>query len=153
MNAYLERSFATYAEYHRDPVNVAIHKVCVPVIVFAMLGVADLLRLPVEVAGVAVSVGHLAALAILAWYVLLSAKLAVVMALFSAGCLALARATPWWGILTVFVASWALQLAGHRVWEKRKPAFADDLRQLLIGPLYFLALTFGDWRPAPRSEA
>lgn len=153
MNSYLERSFATYSEYHRDPVNIAIHKVCVPVIVFSMLGLADLARLPVEVAGVPVSLGQLAAVLIFAWYLCLSLKLALVMAVFSGLCLALARVTPWWGILAAFVLSWAAQLAGHRVWEKRKPAFADDLRQLLIGPLYFLALVFGDWRPANRDES
>ena len=35
----------------------------------------------------------------------------------------------------VFVASWIGQFIGHHI-ERRKPSFFDDLRFLLIGPLF-----------------
>lgn len=37
-----------------------------------------------------------------------------------------------------FVVGWGLQVLGH-VWEGRKPAFLDDIRSLLIGPLFVAA--------------
>lgn len=41
----------------------------------------------------------------------------------------------------VFVAGWALQFLGHK-YEGMKPAFFDDVRQLLIGPLFVCAEAF-----------
>ena len=38
-------------------------------------------------------------------------------------------------ILITFIAGWVLQFVGH-VFEGRRPAFLDDLRQLLIAPLF-----------------
>ena len=43
--------------------------------------------------------------------------------------------------LGVFVAGWALQFLGHK-YEGMKPAFFDDARQLLIGPLFVCAEAF-----------
>jgi uncharacterized membrane protein YGL010W len=40
--------------------------------------------------------------------------------------------------LLIFVAGWALQFLGHK-YEGMKPAFFDDAKQLLIGPLFVLA--------------
>jgi uncharacterized membrane protein YGL010W len=41
----------------------------------------------------------------------------------------------------LFVAGWALQFLGHR-YEGIKPAFYDDAKQLLIGPLFLCAEVF-----------
>ncbi len=38
----------------------------------------------------------------------------------------------------LFVGGWALQLVGH-AFEGKKPAFLDDLRGLLDGPLFLVA--------------
>jgi uncharacterized membrane protein YGL010W len=43
--------------------------------------------------------------------------------------------------LALFVAGWALQFLGHR-YEGIKPAFFDDVRQLLVGPLFVCAEAF-----------
>jgi uncharacterized membrane protein YGL010W len=43
--------------------------------------------------------------------------------------------------LIVFVAGWALQFLGHK-YEGMKPAFYDDVKQLLIGPLFVCAEVF-----------
>jgi uncharacterized membrane protein YGL010W len=41
----------------------------------------------------------------------------------------------------IFVAGWALQFLGHK-FEGMKPAFYDDVTQLLIGPLFVCAEAF-----------
>jgi hypothetical protein len=43
--------------------------------------------------------------------------------------------------LGIFVAGWALQFWGHH-FEGMKPAFYDDVKQLLIGPVFVLAEAF-----------
>jgi len=57
--------------------------------------------------------------------------------------------------VAIAIGAWAIQLAGHAVWEKRSPAFTRNLLQALVGPLYFVAILLGDWRfaaEAPRPE-
>jgi uncharacterized membrane protein YGL010W len=36
----------------------------------------------------------------------------------------------------LFVGGWALQLVGHKVFEKNKPAFLSDPYYLLVGPVW-----------------
>jgi uncharacterized membrane protein YGL010W len=43
--------------------------------------------------------------------------------------------------LAVFVLAWVGQFIGHRI-EGKKPSFFDDLRYLLIGPLFVLAVLY-----------
>ena len=43
--------------------------------------------------------------------------------------------------LLVFTAGWALQFLGHK-YEGMKPAFFDDVMQLVIGPLFVCAEVF-----------
>jgi len=49
----------------------------------------------------------------------------------------------WIGIaMGAFVLGWVFQLFGHIVFEKRRPALADNLFQLIIGPLFLCAELF-----------
>jgi uncharacterized membrane protein YGL010W len=36
----------------------------------------------------------------------------------------------------LFAVGWIFQLVGHAVYEKNRPAFARNLRHLLVGPLW-----------------
>jgi uncharacterized membrane protein YGL010W len=40
--------------------------------------------------------------------------------------------------ISLFIVGWVIQFVGHH-FEKAKPAFVDDLTQLLIGPLFLMA--------------
>jgi uncharacterized membrane protein YGL010W len=133
-----------YAHYHRDPRNIATHFVGIPMIVF---GVSVLLaRLEWNVAGITIDAAWLAWAATAAWYLrrgllpLALATTAVIGLLGGLAQLAAAGSTAsWlgWGVGT-FVVGWALQFAGH-FWEGRKPAFLDDMRGLLVGPMFVVA--------------
>jgi uncharacterized membrane protein YGL010W len=132
-----------YAAYHRDRRNIATHMVGVPMIVFgvgvllarAELGAAG----PLTLAGVAgllaplgfVSRGHLLlGVAVSA----VNALLFALAHLVSAGSIA-----NWltWG-LGFFGLGWVIQFVGH-YYEGKKPAFADDLVGLLVGPMFVVA--------------
>jgi uncharacterized membrane protein YGL010W len=130
-----------YAGYHRDRRNIATHFVGIPLIVFA---VGALLARPTFlVGGVELMPSALAwALASL-WYLTrgnlplgLATSLTVLVLVMAALPLGQLGTPAWlaWS-LGIFVLGWALQFLGH-YYEGRKPAFVDDLRGLLVGPMF-----------------
>jgi len=127
---------ARYAESHRDPTNEIIHCVCIPAIVFSLLGLLWAIH-PV--------VALLMAAGALAYYVRLSLPFAIGMAALAAVVLGLLSAMPREMVLPasigVFVVAWVGQFVGHHI-EGRKPSFLEDLRFLLIGPLFVLGLLY-----------
>lgn len=127
---------ARYAESHRDPTNEIIHCVCIPAIVFSLLGLLWAIH-PV--------VALLMAAGALAYYVRLSLPFAIGMAALAAVVLGLLSAMPREMVLPasigVFVVAWVGQFVGHYI-EGRKPSFLEDLRFLLIGPLFVLGLLY-----------
>jgi uncharacterized membrane protein YGL010W len=148
-----------YRRTHRNPTNVAIHAICVPVIFFASVGMLWTLPLGRWLGlggGLApwVNGATVAALPLLVFYAGLSAgalaRMAAVFALCAAATLGLesAGAPVFWLCAGLWIAAWAGQFHGHRV-EGAKPAFFDDLMFLLVGPLFVLD-EFGLLAPDPR---
>jgi uncharacterized membrane protein YGL010W len=137
-------NLAQYAAYHRDRRNIATHFAGIPMIVLAV--VIALAAVTIPAGPVEVTLAAIAAIAACAWYFLLDFVFGVTMAvaLFAACAAAseiLARLGTGAGLAlagALFVAGWALQFLGHR-YEGMKPAFFDDVRQLLVGPLFLCA--------------
>lgn len=127
---------ARYAESHRHPVNELIHFVCIPAIVFSLLGILWAMHPVVPLAVVA---------AALAYYARLSRPFALGMAAMAAALLGLLNMLPEGTVLVtsigVFVLAWIGQFIGHHI-EGKKPSFFDDLRFLLIGPLFVLSFCY-----------
>lgn len=132
----IDTLLAKYGESHRNHTNELIHFVCVPVIVFTLLGIVWWVH---PLAAVAVS------LAALWYYFQLSRPFALGMLVMTLLMLALLRALPPATVLplsiAIFVLAWIGQLIGHKI-EGKKPSFVDDLRYLLIGPLFVLSFLF-----------
>ncbi|WP_284308658.1 Mpo1 family 2-hydroxy fatty acid dioxygenase [Hydrogenophaga electricum] len=137
------RHLMEYARYHRDPRNVATHFIGIPLIAF---GIAALLtRWQVDVGGwrlgADTAVWALTAL----WYLRQGRWSLTAPTIVALGGLVLLVqplgdvATPLWlaWALGSFVVGWVFQAVGH-VWEGRKPAFFDDVRGLLVGPLFLV---------------
>lgn len=132
----IDALLAQYGESHRNPVNELIHFVCVPVIVFTLLGllwsIHPLLALATSIAA-------------LVYYYQLSRPFAAGMLAMIAIMLGLLAALPPATILplslAIFVLAWIGQFIGHKI-EGKKPSFFDDLRFLLIGPLFVLGFLY-----------
>jgi uncharacterized membrane protein YGL010W len=133
-----------YARYHRDPRNIATHAVGIPLIVLAV-GIL-LARWRFELWGVAFTANTVAWLLASAWYLLRCDTMLALATSAAVGAL-VALGHPlgdasweiWMATGTgLFVLGWAWQFVGH-FWEGRKPAFLDDLRGLLIGPMFVVA--------------
>ncbi|MBD8564522.1 DUF962 domain-containing protein [Oxalobacteraceae sp. CFBP 8763] len=127
---------ARYGESHRNPVNELIHIVCIPAIVFSLLGILWA-RHP--------AVALLVVAAALAYYVTLSRTFALGMGVMAGAMLLVLAMLPDGTVLPtsigVFVAAWLGQFVGHHI-EGKKPSFFDDLRFLLIGPLFVLSILY-----------
>jgi uncharacterized membrane protein YoaT (DUF817 family)/uncharacterized membrane protein YGL010W len=139
----LTRDLTAYAAYHRDPRNVATHLVGIPLIVFA---VEILLARPLlGLAGHGVSVAALASVAAALYYLWLDLILGLALTAFlalAASVAAVLAALPtalWLAVgVGAFGLGWVFQFVGH-AYEGRKPAFFDDIRSLLTGPLFVAA--------------
>lgn len=133
---------ARYAESHRNPVNELIHFVCIPAIVFSLLGILWAIHPFVTLAVVG---------AALVYYTKLSRPFAFGMAAMAAVMLGLLNMLPEGTVLVtsigVFVLAWIGQFIGHHI-EGKKPSFFDDLRFLLIGPLFVLSFLYRRMRLA-----
>lgn len=133
-----------YARYHRDPRNIATHYVGIPLIAFA-IGVL-LTRLQMPVGGISVG-AHQVVWALVALWYLRQGVSTVTLATIAATGILVALAHPFgqaplttWLLAGPgsFVVGWIFQFVGH-FWEGRKPAFVDDIRGLLVGPMFVVA--------------
>jgi uncharacterized membrane protein YGL010W len=135
----LVERLASYAEYHRDKRNIATHFVGIPMILVGTQ--SALAKIGIGPLNAAVGATGLAT----RYYRALDPAYGMAMgAVLGATCaLGTAVATlplPLWAGATagLFVGGWALQFLGH-YFEGKKPAFLDDMRGLLDGPLFLVA--------------
>ncbi|MBO9536071.1 Mpo1-like protein [Herbaspirillum sp.] len=135
----IDQLLSRYAESHQNPVNELIHCVCVPAIVLSLLGLCWTVSPAVALVVAAVA---------LAYYLSLSPPFAVGMLAMSAVMMLILARLPAAAVLplsvVVFVAAWIGQFIGHRI-EGKKPSFFEDLRFLLIGPLFVLGVLYRRW--------
>jgi uncharacterized membrane protein YGL010W len=131
----------SYAEYHRDKRNIATHFVGIPMILVGTQ--AALARVGIGPLNAAVGATGLAT----RYYRQLDPAYGNAMGTLLAATCAMGTAIatmplPMWAGATagLFVGGWALQFLGH-YFEGKKPAFLDDLRGLLDGPLFLVAET------------
>ncbi|MBM7074021.1 DUF962 domain-containing protein [Shewanella sp. 202IG2-18] len=134
---------STYKSVHLDADNIKTHFIGVPTIIWSIFVWFSLLRFPIGDTGYEITFGYTFAAIVLVYYVMLHKGLALGMVLFMAPVMYtadLVAQTQYggWFALAVFVVGWVFQLVGHK-FEKAKPAFIDDLNQLLIGPLFLMA--------------
>lgn len=133
-----------YSNNHVNLVNQKFHFVCIPLIMFSLICMLK----SIPLGDALLNAASVVVLAVLAYYVWLSWRLAigqaVVMGAFYAAALALEEATGpnfiWVGV-GVFVVGWIGQFVGHLI-EGSRPSFFKDLQFLLIGPLWDLAYVY-----------
>ena len=130
-----------YAEYHRDRRNIVTHFFGVPMIVVA---VGVLLARPVMLlAGLAVTPAWAVFALVALWYLSrghlgigVATTTGVGLLMLMAHRVSDSSVAHWlaWGV-GFFALGWVIQFVGH-YYEGRKPAFADDIVGLLVGPMF-----------------
>ena len=139
----LERLLSQYAAYHLDRKNVLTHFVGIPLIVFSIMCLTA--RAGLMISGFELTLALLLIIASVIYYLSLDKIFGLIMLLvFSityplALMIAKMSLMSWliWSV-GIFVVGWIIQFIGH-YYEKKKPAFMDDVIGLAIGPLFVLA--------------
>jgi uncharacterized membrane protein YGL010W len=139
-----------YAVSHQNKTNKKIHWICVPLIMFSLIGLLWSIPTPEIFSSFSfpLNYGTLFLLFALCYYSLLSVSLTIGMLLISVviigGNYFLAQAIPlplWITSLLIFAGAWVGQFIGHNI-EGKKPSFFKDLQFLLIGPLWILSFVY-----------
>ncbi len=136
----LVRNLRNYAEYHHDTRNLVTHIIGIPMIVLSIEVLLSrptwiLAELPVTPAAIATVLAFL-------YYCYLDVVWGAVMGivlvplLWLGGQIAALGDFVWLASgIGLFVIGWIFQLVGHK-FEGRKPAFLDDIKSLMTGPLF-----------------
>lgn len=142
--------FTEYGHSHKNKINKAFHWVCIPLIVFSLMGL--LTSIPSHFISFWLPLKYqpyfnwasIVLFITLLYYINLSFSLALGMGLFAAVCiignvwLSQKITLPLWATsLIIFVVAWVGQFIGHKI-EGKKPSFLKDLQFLMIGPAWLL---------------
>ncbi|UJF21448.1 Mpo1 family 2-hydroxy fatty acid dioxygenase [Shewanella sp. OMA3-2] len=132
---------ATYKSVHLNPKNIQTHFIGVPMIIWSAFLMFGTLRF--QYGDFEFSAAMVVMLVVLGYYYKLHVRLAIGLTLFIVPVLitsemAVHTAHPFILAISIFVVGWVIQFIGHK-YEKAKPAFMDDLNQLLIGPFFLMA--------------
>lgn len=143
--------FDKYSESHQNPTNKLIHWVCVPLIVFSIIGLLTAIPFPhigfLGKYNMYINWFSFVLAATIYYYLKLSPILSYLMLFFFGICyffvvqleyLERAGGPALWQVsLVIFILAWIGQFVGHKI-EGKKPSFLDDLKFLLIGPIWLL---------------
>lgn len=137
----LDSYLAEYKESHENLINIKIHFVCVPLIMWSLLGFLHTFSIAEFRLSYFVVLGGMA-------YYLSFKNLRVFTSMLAVTVFMLATFTVITDLrgvsLVVFVLAWLGQFYGHKV-EGKKPSFFKDLIFLLIGPVWIIKKIFPTW--------
>ena len=136
-----------YAKYHKNKTNKIIHWICIPLIMFSLLGLLSLMTL-FTFNSVTISALWFFIIFAIGYYIKLSKSLALGMTIISICFIYFVELInenfmnqKFEIFLGIFIISWIGQFVGHKI-EGKKPAFVKDLQFLLIGPLWLLSYIY-----------
>lgn len=114
-----------YAAYHTAPGNRACHVVGIPLLMLAIIRWTMVGPIPLTAVFIPL-------------FVLWHPGLGLAMGAVIAGMAWAGLSLPLWAVWAAFLLGTVLQAVGHAVYEKRSPAFADNLIHVLVGPMWVL---------------
>ncbi|ALL08943.1 hypothetical protein AQ505_22860 [Pedobacter sp. PACM 27299] len=143
--------FDKYAESHQNHTNEMIHWICVPLIVFSLLGLVWAIPFPYlaflgKYNGFVNWASFLIAFSVYYYYKLspvMSYLMLMLICLMSFFIVMLEKwelaggPAVWLVCAVIFVGAWIGQFIGHKI-EGKKPSFLEDVKFLLIGPIWLL---------------
>jgi len=141
----IDQLLITYGESHQNASNKLIHWICVPLIMFSLVGLIREIPFPSDIIGLNWAVVFL--LLALGYYFRLSFMMFLGFVLISLvmllGVEYIHHLAVWnnWSpsliFLGIFAIAWVGQFYGHHI-EGKRPSFLQDLQFLLIGPAWLL---------------
>ena len=141
-----------YGESHQNKINKRIHWICVPLIMFSLLGILSLVKfsIPLNNNVFCITIAHVLIFLAILFYLRLSTSITIGMFIISSVCLFFiyqfellfsSNKQLFLIYLSIFIVSWVGQFIGHKI-EGKKPSFFEDLQFLLIGPAWLLSFVY-----------
>ena len=144
MKQIFVRRLELFAQCHRDPYNCATHYIAFPLLFLAVILPLEAFR--IDFGQQQLPLGMVMTLpAIIAW-ILFDLGVGATLLLLICPLFIVAEfvvnqgvAPMLWTAGGLFAVGWFFQMLGHRVFERRRPAFRDDIRFMFIGPMFVAA--------------
>ena len=141
-----------YGVSHQNKTNKMIHWICVPLIMFSLLGILSLVKftIPFFSSYYCINIAHILILFSIIFYFRLSIPITIGMIIYSIlnlyiinqfELLYTSKSTLLIIYISIFVGAWIGQFIGHKI-EGQKPSFFEDLQFLLIGPAWLLSFIY-----------
>ena len=143
----LQEWLMAYSVSHQNKVNKWIHRVCVPVIFISIYAILFAIPTPSSFPVIVNWANLVYILALIFWFRL---NILVGIAFLIVGVLVALGVMFYWVVfcfalkmvlfkvaLVAFILAWIGQFIGHHI-EGKKPSFLDDLKFLLIGPIWIV---------------
>ncbi len=143
MKRDIHQWISDYGVSHQNPINKKIHWICVPLIMFTLLGLLSLVKI------YNVNLTYLIIAFALLFYLRLSIPISIGMFIISAAQLGFIFYIEMLFLdihliyiyLLTFIIAWVGQFIGHKI-EGQKPSFFEDLQFLLIGPAWLISFIY-----------
>ncbi|MCI5058762.1 MAG: DUF962 domain-containing protein [Flavobacteriales bacterium] len=147
----LKNLLTSYGKSHQNKINKAIHWICIPAIMFSLLGLLFVIPFPAD-KSLFMNWATIFLALVLLYYIRLSFMMFLGFAVIGGTLI--------WSVnsiyvnsdqnslfvsllsASVFVVAWVFQFIGHKI-EGEKPSFLEDLQFLLIGPAWLLHFIYG----------
>jgi len=132
-----------YSVSHKNPTNKKIHNVCVPLIMYSILGMMWAIPVPsIFQVTPFLNWASLFIASCMIFYFMLGMVTGVFMLIVGAIMLyacylvdGIESVSILYSSLIIFILAWIGQFIGHKI-EGKKPSFFEDLQFLLVGPLW-----------------
>ena len=146
----IDSLLSEYGESHQNKINKAFHWICIPSIVFSLMGLLTAIPsaylsawLPAQWAPY-FNWATIFLFVNLIYYFRHSLTIAIGMLLFASFCIIgnvwlqqNVNMPLWKTALIIFVVAWIGQFIGHKI-EGKKPSFFKDIQFLMVGPAWLL---------------
>ena len=143
-----------YGESHQNPINKAIHWVCVPLIMLSLLSLISLIPFPFKIELIQfhsklfyLNWSTIFLIICVIFYLRLSVSIALGMLIIaitmilSISIIEFIDASIWKMSILIFILAWIGQFIGHKI-EGKKPSFFEDIQFLFIGPAWLLSFIY-----------
>lgn len=126
-----------YGESHQNKTNKLIHRICVPLIMFSLIGLLSNIKIFQNF-----DCSYLLFIVASMFYISLGIKVFLMMQILVLPMLLIVHLLKMessflYVYLSIFIVAWIGQFIGHKI-EGKKPSFFQDIQFLLIGPIWIL---------------
>ena len=141
--------FKDYERYHQTKGNKMFHIVGIPLVLFSLVGLLAhvILWAPSPDSLFRVDLGVILFLVGSIYAFRIDAKFSVPYLLYAYANYIFARHLSLPLLFWLQAIAWVFQFIGHLYYEKKSPAFFDNLGQLLLGPMWMFAWMIGYYKP------